>query len=82
MLSILLDPARFPGGEGLARDVAATTGWVKASPPADAAEPVLVAGEPEAASRAERIARGIPVAEGTWADLLAEAGKLGVEVAP
>ncbi|HEX9242268.1 MAG TPA: malate/lactate/ureidoglycolate dehydrogenase [Anaeromyxobacter sp.] len=80
MLSILLDPARFPGGAGLARDVADTTEWLKAAPPADPSLPVLVAGEPEAASRAARLALGIPVAAGTWEDLVSQAGKLGVVV--
>jgi uncharacterized oxidoreductase len=80
MLSILLDPARFPGGAGLARDVAEATAWLKASPPADPAQPVLVAGEPEAESRAARLAEGIPVAAGTWADLVEEGRKLGVVV--
>lgn len=80
MLSILLDPARFPGGAGLAADVAATVGHVKASPPADPALPVLVAGEPEAANRAARLAGGIPVARGTWDDLVAEGRNVGVEV--
>jgi uncharacterized oxidoreductase len=80
MLSILLDPARFPGGAGLARDVEATLAYVKASPAADPSLPVLVAGEPEAASRAARLAEGIPVAPGTWEDLVSEARKLGVAV--
>ncbi len=80
MLSLLLDPARFPGGAGMARDVAETLAYVKASPPADPSLPVLVAGEPEAASRAARLAAGIPVAEGTWEDLVREARGLGVDV--
>lgn len=80
MLSLLLDPARFPGGAGLARDVAEATAWLKASPRADPSLPVLVAGEPEAASRAARLAGGIPVAPGTWDDLAREARALGVEV--
>ena len=80
MLSLLLDPAKFPGGAGLARDVARTLAFVKESPPADPALPVLVAGEPAAASRAARLADGIPVAAGTWDDLVKEARKLGVVV--
>jgi uncharacterized oxidoreductase len=80
MLSILLDPARLPGGTSLAADVQATVAFLKASPPADPALPVLVAGEPEAASRAARTAAGIPVAAGTWADLVAEARNVGVDV--
>ncbi len=80
MFSLLLDPARFPGGAGLEADVRETVAWLKASPPADPDLPVLVAGEPEAASRTTRLAGGIPVAQGTWDDLVAEAGKLGIAV--
>ena len=80
MLSILLDPARLPGGAGLAADVEATVAFLKASPPADPSLPVLVAGEPEAASRAARAAAGIPVAAGTWDDLVADARNVGIEV--
>ena len=80
MLSILLDPARLPGGANLAADVEATVAWVKASPPANPEEPVLVAGEPERAYRAEREAKGIPVAAGVWEDLVAEGKNVGVEV--
>jgi uncharacterized oxidoreductase len=80
MLSLLLDPARFPGGAGLAADVDATVAFLKASPPADPSLPVLVAGEPERAYRAEREARGIPIAAGTWDDLVAEARNVGVTV--
>jgi uncharacterized oxidoreductase len=80
MLSLLLDPARLPGGAGLAADAEATVAWLKASPPADPAVPVLVAGEPERASRAEREARGVPVAAGVWEDLVQEGRNVGVTV--
>jgi uncharacterized oxidoreductase len=80
MLSILLDPGTLPGGAGLAADVEATVAFLKQSPPADPALPVLVAGEPEAVSRAARGAAGIPVAAGVWEDLVAEGRNVGVEV--
>jgi uncharacterized oxidoreductase len=77
MLSFLVDPARLPGGSGLAGEVAAAVAWVKASPAADPALPVLVAGEPEAASRATRLAAGIPVAAGIWEELREAAASVG-----
>jgi uncharacterized oxidoreductase len=80
MLSILLDPARLPGGASLAADVDATVAFLKGSPPADPSLPVLVAGEPERASRAAREAGGIPVAAGVWEDLVAEGRNVGVAV--
>ena len=40
-----------------------------------------VAGEPERASRARRSADGVPVDATTWAEILAAAGRLGVDPA-
>ena len=82
MLSILIDPAKLPGGASLVTDAEATIAWVKASPPADPSLPVLVAGEPERQYRAEREANGIPVAAGVWEDLVQEGRSVGVSVCP
>ena len=41
--------------------------YVRSSPPIDPPEPVMVAGEPELRERAERLARGVPIDEATWA---------------
>ncbi|HEY6098367.1 MAG TPA: malate/lactate/ureidoglycolate dehydrogenase [Anaeromyxobacter sp.] len=77
MLSFIVDPARLPGAAGLEAQIAAAIDHVKASPPADPALPVLVAGEPELASRARRIAQGIPIDPATWEELLAAARAVG-----
>jgi uncharacterized oxidoreductase len=82
MLSLLLDPARFPGGATFAAEIAAGIGWVKASPPADPALPVLVAGEPETAARAARLAAGIPVPDAIWEEIRAAARSLGLPPDP
>ena len=74
MLSIFIDPAQLPGAAGLEAQVAAAIEHVKASPPADPDLPVLVAGEPELAHRAQRKAEGIPIDSTTWEQLI-EAGK-------
>ena len=81
MLTIIIDPDRLAGREPFLAEVAAVVDWVKASPPADPAEPVLVAGEPEQLSRAERLRTGIPIDRTTWAGLqaAAEAAGLGAE---
>lgn len=50
-------------------------------PPAPGFERVLLPGEPEASTRAERLREGIPVAERTWEQLEATARDLGVSVA-
>lgn len=74
MLSFVLDPARLPGAPRSGEEMAAVLGFVKASPPADPAAPVLVAGEPERAARAQRLAGGIPVDAATW-DQIVDAGR-------
>jgi uncharacterized oxidoreductase len=48
-------------------------GYVKASPPADAAKPVLVPGDPERLAREERGRAGVPLDAGTW-DAIVTAG--------
>ena len=78
MLSILLDPGRLPGGAGLGAALAAVVGHVKASRPADPTAPVLVAGEPERATRRLRQSGGIPVERATWEELGAAAATVGV----
>jgi uncharacterized oxidoreductase len=82
MLSVVLDPARLPGFASLGEEVAAAIDWVKASPPAEPALPVLVAGEPELLARAEREASGVPVERATWEQLAAAAASVGVALAP
>jgi hydroxycarboxylate dehydrogenase B len=79
MLSFYVDPSKLPGAAGLEAQIAAAIDHVKASPPADPALPVLVAGEPELASRAKRIAEGIPVDPTTWEELRGAARSVGVE---
>ncbi len=80
MLSFLFDPRRLPGADRLEEEVAATIAYVKASPPADPALPVLVAGEPERASRAGRVADGIPVERATWEQLRDSAESVGTSI--
>ena len=80
MLSIHLSPTHFgdrASFEATARDYVA---WVKGCAPASADAPVLVPGEPEAARRADRLARGVPLPAETWANIAATAHRLGVLV--
>jgi uncharacterized oxidoreductase len=67
MLSIVIDPARFGGGG--ADEYDALMDHVLGCAPADAAVPVMMAGDPERRSRARRLADGIPVDDGTWQGL-------------
>jgi len=81
MFSVLVDPAAL--GERLAfeQEALAFIDWVKASPPREGFEAVQVAGEPERARRRQRSAEGVPVDATTWQEILAAAGKLGLDAA-
>ncbi|TVQ34702.1 MAG: malate/lactate/ureidoglycolate dehydrogenase [Geminicoccaceae bacterium] len=61
LLSILMDPKAFGDPLTIAKEAAAFGAYVKASPPAPGVDEVLLPGEPEARSRAERQASGVPV---------------------
>jgi uncharacterized oxidoreductase len=74
MFSVLVDPARLAGVEWMRREIDGFVGYVKGSPPTDSGSPVLVPGDPERLSRAERRRDGIPLDAGTWSQLL-EAGE-------
>ena len=78
MLSIVLDPAALGDADAIADHVERVIGWVKAAPPAPGTEAVLIAGEPERARRAERLAHGIPIAQRTLDELAEVARSLGV----
>jgi len=78
MLSIYIAPEVYDARETVAAEVARFVAWVKASPPAMPDAPVLLPGEIERTTRAERSARGIPVDDKTVADLLAAAASVGL----
>ena len=65
MFSIYIDPAHF-GATAFARQAAEYAAYVKASRPVPAMGEVLVPGEPEARTRAERLAHGVPLQPQTW----------------
>jgi uncharacterized oxidoreductase len=78
MFSVLVDPARLAGMEWLRREIDGFVGYVKASPPADPAAPVLVPGDPERMARAERQRAGIPLDRMTWEELVTAGEAMGV----
>lgn len=81
MFSVLVDPAALADRAGFEAEAQAFIDWVKASPPREGYDEVRIAGEPERAMRAQRTADGVPVDATTWQEILAAAGKLGVDVA-
>ena len=78
MFTIVVDPARLAGVDWLRREVDGFVDYVKASPPADPAAPVLVPGDPERIAREERSRTGIDVDPTTWEELLDAGEKVGL----
>ncbi len=78
VLAILIDPARLAGVEWLRREIEGFVQYVKASPPADPAAPVLVPGDPERIARDERLRTGIPVDTTTWEEILQAGESVGL----
>lgn len=77
MFSIYLDPAHF-GAADFAAKAAEYARYVKASRPATPGVEVLVPGEKEARTRADRLAHGVPLQRDTWGAILATAHSLGL----
>jgi uncharacterized oxidoreductase len=82
MLTIVIDPSRLVDREWLAQEIAAMTDYITASPPARPDEPVLIPGDPERRTRAERIANGVPIDDETWRELTVAARGINVLVEP
>jgi uncharacterized oxidoreductase len=69
MLTIVVDPERLVDRAWLREEIAAMTAYITASPPRQTDEPVLIPGDPERLTRAERLAKGVPIDEETWREL-------------
>jgi uncharacterized oxidoreductase len=78
LLSILIDPAQMAGSDALAADIERLTAYVTASPPAVPGGEVLLPGEIERRTRAERLAHGIPLDPNTLDQLRGAARSVGL----
>jgi len=56
------------------------TRYITASPPRHPDEPVLIPGDPERLTRAERVKNGVPVDDETWRELAVAARGVNVLV--
>ena len=82
MLSILLDPAVFPTFDGYSKELLDFIHHVKNSRTVTPDGEVLMPGEPETRSRAQRLRDGIDLDDTTWGQITATARSLGVAVEP
>jgi len=78
MFSVLLDPTIFTPAQEFAREIRRLAEWLRASPPAAPGGEILMPGEPEERTRAERLARGLPLDQTTWGQLLDTAASVGL----
>jgi uncharacterized oxidoreductase len=69
----VIDPANFFDGE-----VARYLAFFRSTKPAAGVDAVLVPGDPEAATRAERTAHGVPLPDETWSAIVQTAREVGV----
>lgn len=79
MLTILIDPGRLAQHNRFVQESLAFLDWVKQSPPIEGTDGVKIAGEPEQATKADRLRNGIPVDEKTWREILHAANTLGLD---
>ena len=75
MLTVVIDPASLSETEWMEGEFDTIVNYVTSSPPANAEEPVLVAGDPERMMMETRLAEGVPVDPVTWEGIL-DAGEL------
>ena len=80
MFTVVVDPARLGTEESFQIEAAAFIDWLRSGPAALADEPVLLAGEPERAARAERAKSGILIDRQTWNDMVEAGRKVGVDL--
>ena len=81
MLSIFIAPAVYDGSGGVLAEAKRFVDCVKASPPSTPGQPVLGPGDVERATRAARLANGVPLDDKTWNDLIAAAQSVGIDAA-
>ncbi len=79
MLSFYVDPRRIDLDNFFPGEIERYAGYVKSAKPEVADGEVLLPGEPEQRTRAERLATGVPLSEDAWASIVATARELGVD---
>ncbi len=75
---LAIDAGLFRDRAAVEADADRVLGKIKDVPPAPGFDEVLVPGEPEVRTAERRLKEGIPVAEDTWAEIVAAAQSVGV----
>ena len=77
MFSLYLDPKQVDPSHVLDADMARYVAWFRQAKAAPG-QAILTPGEPERATRAKRLATGVPLPEEAWEAILASARSVGV----
>ena len=75
----LVDPAAIGGAGHFHAEVEQLTQFIKGCPRVEGVQEILLPGDPERRTLAERTASGVPLDDGNWAELLKLADKLSVK---
>ncbi len=78
MMSIVFDPARLDDPAHMASELKLYMDYILATQPIDPKLPVILPGDPERSYVAERRKDGIPIDDGTWAELQNAAKTVGL----
>jgi uncharacterized oxidoreductase len=79
MLSFYVDQRQLDTDGFFPADMARYLDFVKSAKPAEPGGEVLLPGEPEARTKAERLAKGVPLTDDTWAAIVDTARKVGLD---
>lgn len=79
MMAIYIDPKRIDPSNFFDGEMTRYIDYFKNTKPAQGVDQVLIPGEPEAATRADRTANGVPLPDETWAAIVATAREVGVD---
>ena len=78
VLLVVFDPRHFGGAEHFQKQVEELSGFVRSSCRVNADQPIRLPGDRASSLRKERLADGVPLDAGTWAQLCQCAESLGV----
>jgi uncharacterized oxidoreductase len=78
MFAIYVDPRRIDPGNFFDGEVARYIAYFKDTKPAAGTDAVLIPGDPEARTRAERTKNGVPLPDDTWTAIVDTARGVGV----
>jgi uncharacterized oxidoreductase len=75
-----IDPGRFGGAEHFHREVAGLCDFVRGCPRVENCDEIFLPGDPERRMMQRRLAEGVPLDDGNWAELVKLATRLNVFV--